>query len=164
MHFVRNNIILIGMPGCGKTTLAKAVGEATGLPWYDCDALIEEKSGMRIAEVFDTWGESAFRTMETAALIALCKREHCVIATGGGCVTRVENYDILHESGEVVWLLRDLDKLPTVGRPISAKKSIHELYAEREALYRRFADAQVDNNGTIQETVRQITARFHSIM
>ena len=71
MLFDRNNIILIGMPGCGKTTLAKAVGEATGLPWYDCDALIEEKAGRSIAEVFATWGESAFRTMETAALIAL---------------------------------------------------------------------------------------------
>ena len=151
-----DNIILIGMPGCGKTTLAKAVGEATGLPWYDCDALIEEKSGMRIAEVFDTWGESAFRTMETAALIALCKREHCVIATGGGCVTRAENYDILHKSGKVLWLLRDLDKLPTEGRPISAKMDLPTLYAEREPLYRRFADASVDNNDTIEETIRRI--------
>jgi len=156
MHFDRNNIILIGMPGCGKTTLARAAGEALGLAWYDCDALIEEKAGMSIAEVFATWGESAFRTMETAALIALCKREHCVIATGGGCVTREENYDILHESGKVLWLLRDLDKLPTEGRPISATKDLSTLYAEREALYRRFADARVDNNGTIEETIRRI--------
>ena len=145
-----DNIILIGMPGCGKTTLARATGEALGLAWYDCDALIEEKAGMSIAEVFATWGESAFRTMETAALIALCKREHCVIATGGGCVTREENYDILHESGKVLWLLRDLDKLPTEGRPISENTDIRALYAEREPLYRRFADASVDNNDTIE--------------
>ena len=151
-----DNIILIGMPGCGKTTLARATGQALGLAWYDCDALIEEKAGMSIAEVFATWGESAFRTMETAALIALCKREHCVIATGGGCVKRAENYDILHKSGKVLWLLRDLDKLPTEGRPISENTDIRALYAEREPLYRRFADASVDNNDTIEETIRRI--------
>ena len=162
MHFDRNNIILIGMPGCGKTTLARASGEALGLAWYDCDALIEEKAGMSVAEVFATWGESAFRTMETAALIALCKHENSVIATGGGCVTRAENYDILHESGTLVWLERDLDKLPTEGRPLSMKKDVRTLYQEREALYRRFADARVDNNGTIEETVRQIKALFES--
>ena len=151
-----NNIILIGMPGCGKTTLARATGETLGLAWYDCDALIEEKAGMSIANVFATWGESAFRTMETAALIALCKHENSVIATGGGCVTRAENRDILCESGKVLWLLRDLEKLPTEGRPISAKKDIRTLYAEREALYAHFADARIDNNGTIEETVEQI--------
>ena len=156
MHFDRNNIILIGMPGCGKTTLARASGEALGLAWYDCDALIEEKAGMSAAEVFATWGESAFRTMETAALIALCKHENSVIATGGGCVMRAENYDILRESGKVLWLERDLDKLPTEGRPLSMKKDVRTLYREREALYRRFADASVDNNDTIEETIRRI--------
>ena len=115
-----------------------------------------------LAEVFATWGESAFRTMETAALIALCKHENSVIATGGGCVIRAENYDILHESGKVLWLERDLDKLPTEGRPLSMKKDVRTLYREREALYRRFADARVDNNGTIEETVKQIKALFES--
>ncbi|MBR3561778.1 MAG: shikimate kinase [Oscillospiraceae bacterium] len=153
---MNGTIILIGMPGCGKTTLARASAASLGLPWYDCDALIEEKAGMSISEVFATWGESAFRTMETAALIALCKRERCVIATGGGCVTREENYPILHESGRVLWLLRDIDKLPAEGRPISLKRDISAIYAEREPLYRRFADACIDNNGTIEETIQRI--------
>ena len=157
-----NNLILIGMPGCGKTTLARASGEAMGLPWYDCDDLIEEKAGMSVAEVFSLYGEEGFRAMETAALIALCKHENTVIATGGGCVMRAENYDILHGSGKVLWLERDLDKLPTEGRPLSMKKDVRTLYQEREALYRRFADARVDNNGTIEETVRQIKALFET--
>ena len=153
---MKKHIILIGMPGCGKTTLACLTGKACGLPWYDCDALIEEKAGMSVSEVFATWGENAFRSMETAALIALCKQECGIIATGGGCVTREENYDILRESGRIVWLLRDLDKLPTQGRPLSLSCDIRVLYDEREPLYQHFADVCVDNNGTIAETVQQI--------
>ena len=151
-----NNIILIGMPGCGKTTLARAAGEALGLPWYDCDALIEEKSGMSIADVFHTWGESAFRTMETAALIALCKHDRSVIATGGGCVTREENYGILHESGRLLWLRRDISLLSREGRPLSLSCDLNMMFAVRKPLYERLADLQIDNNGTIAETVQQI--------
>ena len=151
-----NNIILIGMPGCGKTTLARAAGEALGLPWYDCDALIEEKSGMSIADVFHTWGESAFRTMETAALIALCKHDRSVIATGGGCVLREENYDILRESGRLLWLRRDISLLSREGRPLSLSCDLNMMFAVRKPLYERLADLQIDNNGTIAETVQQI--------
>ena len=157
MRFERKkHIILIGMPGCGKTTLARLTGKASGLPCYDSDALIEEKAGMSVSEVFATWGESAFRSMETAALIALCKQERGIIATGGGCVTRKENYDILRESGRIVWLLRDLDKLPREGRPLSLSRDICEIFDEREPLYQHFAEVRVDNNGTIAETVQQI--------
>lgn len=151
-----NNIILIGMPGCGKTTLARAAGEALGLPWYDCDALIEEKSGMSIADVFHTWGESAFRTMETAALIALCKHDRSVIATGGGCVLREENYDILRESGRLLWIRRDISLLSREGRPLSLSCDLNMMFAVRKPLYERLADLQIDNNGTIAETVQQI--------
>ena len=150
------NIILIGMPGCGKTTLARAAGEALGLPWYDCDALIEEKAGMSVAEVFATWGESAFRELETAALIALCRHENSVIATGGGCVTREENYGILRGSGTILWLRRGLSLLAREGRPLSLDCDLNAMFAARKPLYERFADAQVDNNGTVAETVEHI--------
>ena len=158
-----DNIILIGMPGCGKTTLAQAAGEALGLSWYDCDALIEEKAGMSIAEVFRTWGESAFRTMETAALIALCKHERSVIATGGGCVTREENYGILHESGRLLWLRRDISLLSREGRPLSLSCDLNAMFAVRKPLYERFADQQIDNNGTVAETVQQIKNCYFDI-
>ena len=155
-----NNLILIGMPGCGKTTLARASGEAMGLPWYDCDDLIEEKAGMSVAEVFSLYGEEGFRAMETAALIALCKRERSVIATGGGCVTRSENYDILRAGGTVFWLRRSIELLSREGRPLSLTCDLSAMFEVRRPLYERFSDRQIDNNGTIEETVQKIRNAF----
>ena len=155
-----NNLILIGMPGCGKTTLARASGEAMGLPWYDCDELIEEKAGLSVAEVFSLYGEAGFRAMETAALIALCRRERCVIATGGGCVTRSENYDILRAGGTVFWLRRNIALLSREGRPLSLTCDLSAMFAVRKPLYERFSDRQIDNNGTIEETVQRIRNAF----
>ena len=147
------------MPGCGKSTIARRLAKKLGCEAYDSDALIVEKAGMSIPEVFAQWGESCFRELETLALTALCKRSDCVISTGGGCVTREENEAILREGGCVIWLRRALDKLPTAGRPISQSRSLGDLYNERAPLYERFADIVIDNDGTADETtVRILTA------
>ena len=79
-----------------------------------------------------------------------------VISTGGGCVTREENYAPLHQNGRIVWLLRDTDKLEKTGRPVSLKSDLHELYARREPMYARFADVKADNNGSIEDTLARI--------
>lgn len=151
------NIILIGMPGCGKTTVGRALAEALGRPFFDADEMLERRVGCSCAELLLRAGEEAFRREETAVLAELGKRSGCVIATGGGCVTREENYPLLHQNGLLVRLLRDLALLPVGGRPISRAVPLPTLAAQREPLYRRFADITIDNNGTVVQTVAAIS-------
>ena len=150
------NIVLIGMPGCGKTTMARLLGELTGKPVTDSDSLVEQTAGMTIPEIFARKGEAAFRELETAAIRELGKASGTVIATGGGCVTREENRDLLRQNGTVFWLRRDLNALPTEGRPISLSRDLGELCREREPMYRRFADHIIDNDGAPEETAARI--------
>ncbi len=150
------NIILIGMPGCGKTTVAAALGAALGRPVLDSDEAVERAAGRSIPEIFADGGEAAFRALETAALAELGKSSGAIIATGGGCVTRPENYPLLHQNGRIFWLRRDSTLLPTEGRPISQSRDLAALEREREPAYRAFADCTVDNNGTVEAAAAQI--------
>lgn len=150
------NIILVGMPGCGKSTVGKLLAERLGKKFLDADAVLEEDSGRKIVDIIPKDGEAVFRQMETETLEKLGKQSGLVIATGGGCVTRERNYDLLHQNGTVFWLTRDLDKLPTEGRPLSQQKKLTEMFRVREPMYRRFADFTVSNDGSTEETVRQI--------
>lgn len=150
------NILLIGMPGCGKTTVAALLGEKLGRTVVDADEKIEELAGKSIPEIFAQDGESGFRQLETQVLSQLGKGSGLIIATGGGCVTRQENYPPLHQNGTIFWLRRDLEKLPTDGRPLSQQQSLNAMYAVRKPHYEAFADHTVDNNGTPQETVHSI--------
>ena len=93
-------------------------------------------------------------------MAALCKRSGLIIATGGGCVTREENLDILRQNGRIFWLQRDVDKLPVSGRPLSQKTAPQELYRMREPMYRRFADRIICNNNDINDTLAEIRARW----
>ena len=94
--------------------------------------------------------------METETLAQLGKQSGLVLATGGGCVTRAENYPLLHSNGTIFWLNREIQKLPTDGRPLSQSGSLDRMYAVREPMYRAFADYAVDNNGSLQNTLEQI--------
>ena len=150
------NIVLVGMPGCGKSTVAAALGEATGREVCDSDALIEELAGMPIPEIFAQQGEAAFRAYETQAIAQLGKRSGIVLATGGGCVTRPENYPLLHQNGTILWLQRDLAALPTDGRPLSQAGKLEAMYEVRRPLYARFADHTISNNGSVEQTVAAV--------
>ena len=150
------NIVLIGMPGCGKSTLARLLGERLNRPVVELDRLIEETAGLSIPEIFAAQGESGFRVLETQALREAGRRSGAIIATGGGCVTRPENYPLLHQNGRIVWLRRDVSLLPTAGRPLSQARSPEVIYRERRPLYERFADRTVDNDGPIEKTLEQI--------
>ena len=150
------NIALIGMPGCGKSTVADALGKALGREVCDSDARIVELAGMSIPEIFATQGEDAFRAYETQAIAELSKRSGIILATGGGCVTRAENYPLLHQNSTILWLQRDISALPTDGRPLSQTGKLQAMYDLRRPLYEHFADAIIDNNGSVEDTLAAI--------
>lgn len=156
MEAQMHNLILVGMPGSGKTTVGSLLAVSLGRPFYDADGEIEKKLGCSIPAFFAQRGEAAFRAVETEVLAELGKRSGCVIATGGGCVTRGENYDLLHQNGEIIWLRRSLTELPVEGRPVSQSRSLPELYRERESAYRRFADFCVENEAAPEAAVEKI--------
>lgn len=151
-----SNIVLIGMPGCGKTTVGRALAARLGRPFWDADTEIEKDAGMPIPEIFAAEGEAGFRARETAVLARLGKLSGAVIATGGGCVTRRSNYPLLHQNGFIVLLLRDLDKLAKKGRPLSLATPARTLYEQRRENYAAFADLTVDNNGPRQAAIDTI--------
>lgn len=140
------NLWLVGMPCVGKTTVGGLLGEALGRPFVDLDAEIERVAGMPIPEIFRTRGEAGFREIEAEAAITASRGRGTVIATGGGTVLRDANRRAMRESGTVVWLQRDLSRLPTAGRPLSEAKGVEKLYAEREPIYRAAAHLEVDAN------------------
>lgn len=141
------NIILIGMPGCGKTTVGKLVAEKTGKTFVDADAYLIERAGKSIPEVFAKYGEAGFRAMETQVLAELGKQSGLIIATGGGCVTQERNYPLLHQNGTLFWLQRNISQLPVDGRPLSQTTDLTKMYEARKPMYQRFADFTVENNG-----------------
>ena len=140
------NLWLVGMPGVGKTTVGGLLGQALGRPFVDLDAEIERIAGMPIPEIFAAKGEAGFREIEAQAAINASRGRGTVIATGGGTVLRDANRRAMRESGTVVWLQRDLSRLPTAGRPLSEAKGVEKLYAEREPIYRAAAHLEVDAN------------------
>ena len=154
------NIVLIGMPGCGKTTVGQLLSAKTGKTFADSDALIEELAGKSIPQIFAEDGEEIFRQWETEALAQLGKQSGLVIATGGGCVTKERNAPLLRQNGIIVWLKRDIDHLPTDGRPLSQANPLSELYLIRKPLYKAVADLQADNNGDPEETAQFILKRL----
>lgn len=150
------NIVLIGMPGCGKSTIGAALAEKTGRTVIDADAEIVRKAGKSIPEIFAESGEEGFRAIETEVLAELGKQSGLIIATGGGCVTRERNYPLLHQNGRIFWLTREIDMLPTDGRPLSQANKLGDMYQIRKPMYERFADVVIDNNGSTEATVAQI--------
>lgn len=150
------NIVIIGMPGSGKTTVSTMLAEKLGRKIFDTDTIVSENAGMTIPEIFAAQGEAGFRKLETEATAEVGKLSGNIISTGGGVVTVAENYELLHQNGVIVWIERDTNKLARDGRPISLSSDLNELYAARLPLYDRFADIKADNNGDINDTVNAI--------
>lgn len=134
------NIALIGMPGCGKTTVAAELAKLIGRPVADTDALIAERAGMEIPEIFEKLGEKHFRELETKALCEVSKESGLIIATGGGVVTIPENQNLIRQNSVAIFIERDIGELCIEGRPLSKKLGLKALHELRLPLYRAWAD------------------------
>lgn len=158
----KENIVLTGMPGSGKTTVGKLLAEALGRPYWDVDGLIEEKAGMAPGQIILTHGEPAFRNLETEVIRELSPKNGCVIATGGGAVLRKENIDLLRMNGKLFFLDRPVEQLiPTQDRPLSTtKEAILRRYEERYGIYTATADAVIANGGTAEEAAQLVKRSF----
>jgi shikimate dehydrogenase len=156
IRFSTENIILIGMPGCGKSAIGRALSQQLPHRFVDADAEIIATASKSIPEIFAEGGEPAFREIESDVLKTLGKCSGHIIATGGGCVTRSENYEPLHQNGTIFWLQRPIDDLPTEGRPLSQSGSLQEMYTKRSPLYAHFSDYAVQNDGSLSDTVHKI--------
>lgn len=162
-----NNIYLIGMPGCGKSTLGFQVSLKLGRSLTDLDEFIVQREGKTISEIFEK-GESEFRKAETAALKTISEKDNLIVSTGGGIVTIPENIDIMKSSGKVIFIDASvefiMDKSSLEGRPLlKDKNKIYDLYRARISLYRKAADFTVTNDGILsdvcsrlEETIRKI--------
>lgn len=155
------NIVLAGMPGCGKTTVAKLL-EKCGKKSYDTDAQIVKEHG-EINEIFKNFGERYFRELETAAVKTLCGLDGIVIATGGGCLLKTENVKLLKSNGKIIYLRTLPQTLVNrlkgdATRPLLAggqEERINKLYGERAQIYERAADLIIDTDGLNPEQIVQ---------
>ena len=154
------NIVLIGMPGCGKTTVGEALARLTGREAIDIDQRIVERAGRTIPDIFAKDGEGAFRALEREETAAAGKLSGKILLTGGGVVKDQRNYAPLRQNGRIYQLQRELTALATDGRPLSAGADLAEMYVQREPLYARFRDASIDNNGTVEDTAAAIWRDF----
>ncbi len=150
------NIVLVGMPGCGKTTVGKALAEQLNRPFFDADEEILKRTGKSAEAWIEACGEAVFRQKETEVLESLCKQSGTVIATGGGAVTVPENADILRQNSIVFFINRDVSALPVEGRPLSKATALSEMYEVRLPLYRSVCDYEIAADGSVEAVVRRI--------
>ncbi len=156
IRFSQENIIFIGMPGSGKSTLGKYSAEKLGRTFVDTDAEIERLAGKTIPEIFAEDGEDAFRYLESTVAENVGKMTSAVIATGGGIIKREKNYRPLHQNGNIIFLKRDISSLATDGRPLSKRDGVEKLYVERLPLYKSFADFEIDLASDVRESYERL--------
>ncbi|MBR5111909.1 MAG: shikimate kinase [Clostridia bacterium] len=152
------NIVLIGMPGCGKTTLGTYLAEKMGRECVDTDDIIVAKDGRNIPEIFSSDGENYFRDIESEAVAECGKRLGIIIATGGGAVMREENRDALAQNGIIIYLRRNIEGLATGGRPLSAgENAVYEIFSKRRETYESFADYIIDVDRDVAVTAERLS-------
>lgn len=160
----KQNIVFIGMPSAGKSTLAQELAKSLQLPLIDIDAEIEKETNKTIKEIFETEGEEAFRKLESQKIKDICMSNQTIISCGGGVVKSMANIHHLKKMGLLIWVDRDVEKLVSdPSRPLSKdKKAIQQLYEERFSLYQQAADYRINNNTTIEEALNEIISEIES--
>lgn len=158
----KQNIVLIGMPSCGKTSIGKVLAKDLQKTFMDTDEEIEKIIGIKISDYFKTYGEDSFRNLEEEVIKKMSKMDNLVIATGGGAILRKSNLEYLKQNGIIYFIDRKLELLtPTSDRPLSSnKKDLDEKYQQRYPLYKASADHIVDGNRTIADVKRLIKEVF----
>ena len=159
------NLVLIGMPGCGKTAVGALLSQRLGLPLLDTDAMVEETAGKSIPEIFAQAGEARFRDLETAAARAAAATDGAVIATGGGMVLRPENMEALSATGVIFFRDRSPEEIAGedhAGRPLIGpdREKVFRLYTERIHLYRKYASYIISNTKTAEAAAKLIATIY----
>ena len=155
------NLILIGMPGCGKSTVGALLARELGRELVDSDEEIVKKAGMSIPEIFEKYGEAHFRSLEREVIASLGAKNGLVIATGGGAPVDVRNHAPLRQNGRIYYIRRSLDRLARDGRPLSSSpETLKDMYAARKGFYESLCDLAVFNDGAAEETAARIKEDF----
>ncbi len=156
------NIILIGMPGCGKTTIGKKLAQQIGLSFFDCDFEIVKTQGKPISQIFEEYGEPYFRKLETDIIKTHLPQENCVVSTGGGIVEKEDNVGILRSNGIVIFINRPVEKISkdidTANRPLlkNGKDKLSKLFERRIKLYQNACHIEIENTTTLDDAVMKI--------
>lgn len=150
------NITLVGMPGCGKSTIGKALAESLGREFVDIDEVIVERAGMPIPEIFAKYGEPHFRDLESECLDDISKKSSLIIATGGGSVMREKNIRMIRQNSITIFLRRDISLLPKDGRPVSQANDLNALFEKRLPFYKKAADYEIEVAPDPTENVKKI--------
>ena len=160
------NLIFVGLPGSGKSTVGRLCARALNLPFVDADKFLEQREGRSVADIFASSGEGYFRDLESRVLTELCRREGIVLATGGGAVLRAQNVRALRQNGVVVYIDRPLGQLAVGGaRPLSqSAEALAAMHAARAPLYAAACDARVENDGPFESVAEAIKERFYEIL
>ncbi len=157
------NIVLIGMPSSGKSSVGKVVASKLNREFIDIDLEIEKAENMSISQIFEQKGEEYFRKIEKEITLKVCSESSKVISTGGGVVKDLDNLFSLKQNGKVILITRDIDKLVCDGRPLSKdKQTIKELYEQRKDLYNLFADGVVVNDGELADAVQGVIFEYEN--
>lgn len=163
---MKTNIVIIGMPGCGKTSIGKMLAEELKMEFCDVDEYIEKKQKKSIKEIFEG-GEAAFRDIESKATVELSLKKHMVISTGGGVIKRKENIEALSKSGIIIFINRPLSNImgdvDIETRPLlkAGKEKLKKLYNERYLLYKEYADFEIMNDDTMEKVIKDIRCVLH---
>lgn len=166
MLFEKKNVVLIGMPSSGKTTIGAELAKLLHKDFVDIDAQIVSKIGMPISNYFEQYGENAFREIETEVTKEFAGKNNIVISTGGGCIKKLENMLYLSMNGVILLVERDLSKLIVgEGRPLSSSiNAIEKMYQERFPLYMRYSQKSIQNNTTTEYAVKQAQIAYMELL
>jgi len=155
------NILFVGMPSSGKSTIAKILAKKLDREFVDTDLLIEKTENISIPKIFETKGEDYFRNIETKVLKGIVSNFSKVIATGGGIILKEENRELIKKNSFVVYLKRDIDKLSTKNRPLSKdKETLIKMQEVRKPFYEELADIIIDNNSDLESAIEEILVKY----